>query len=246
MVLFIFGKFFFANFPLLFLLAYRLYTVVPRLVKFVDNLTNWYVRMNRRRLKGSDAGRADTRLALDTLFSVLLGLVEMMAPFTPFITETMFQNLRQVLVDGVELPVLPGDKKGKEKTEEKKITTTTKIESIHYSLLAPVAEELIDEAVERQVALMQTVVELGRLLRDRRNLPLKYPLPEVVVISASEQTLAEVGSLREFILAELNVRQLVLSTEKAAYGVQYSAVADIKALGLRLRGDSKRVIAAIR
>ena len=225
------------------MVAYRLYTVVPRLVKFVDNLTNWYVRMNRRRLKGSDAGRADTRLALDTLFSVLLGLVEMMAPFTPFITETMFQNLRQVLVDGVELPVLPGDKL---KKEEKTTSKTTKIESIHYSLLAPVAEELIDEAVERQVALMQTVVELGRLLRDRRNLPLKYPLPEVVVISASEQTLAEVGSLREFILAELNVRRLVLSTEKAAYGVQYSAVADIKALGLRLRGDSKRVIAAIR
>ncbi len=43
--------------------AYRLYTVIPRLVKFIDNLTNWYVRMNRRRLKG-EGGAADCKVGM--------------------------------------------------------------------------------------------------------------------------------------------------------------------------------------
>lgn len=58
-------------------LAYRLYTVVPRLVKFVDLLTNWYVRSNRKRFKG-EGGPDDCRKALETLFNVLFSMVRMM------------------------------------------------------------------------------------------------------------------------------------------------------------------------
>ena len=57
--------------------AYRLYTVVPRLVKFVDQLTNWYVRMNRRRLKG-EGGITDCKQALQALFSVLYSMTKVM------------------------------------------------------------------------------------------------------------------------------------------------------------------------
>ena len=57
--------------------AYRLYTVVPRLVKFVDQLTNWYVRMNRRRLKG-ETGVKDCRKALETLYGVLFTMTKVM------------------------------------------------------------------------------------------------------------------------------------------------------------------------
>ena len=60
--------------------AYRLYTVVPRLVKFVDHLTNWYVRMNRRRLRG-DAGKEEARSALLTLLSVLFSMTKVMVSF---------------------------------------------------------------------------------------------------------------------------------------------------------------------
>lgn len=79
--------------------AYRLYTVTSCLIKFVDNLTNWYVRLNRRRLRG-EAGREECLRALETLCSVLLCMVRIMAPFTPFITETMYQNLRRVVKPG--------------------------------------------------------------------------------------------------------------------------------------------------
>ena len=77
--------------------VYRLYTVVPRLVKFIDQLTNWYVRFNRKRLKGEVGGREQCQQALQTLFSVLFIMTRMMAPFTPFLTEYFYQNLRHVL-----------------------------------------------------------------------------------------------------------------------------------------------------
>lgn len=124
-------------------IAYRLYTVVPRLIKFVDNLTNWYVRMNRKRLKG-DEGKDEANKALHTLFSVLMTMIEVMAPFTPFLTELMYQNLKNIISD-------------------QKIA-----ESVHYLMHSPVREEIIDEVVERQVTHMQTVVEIGRVLRDRK------------------------------------------------------------------------------
>ncbi|OQV24383.1 Isoleucine--tRNA ligase, cytoplasmic [Hypsibius exemplaris] len=75
--------------------AYRLYTVVPRLIKFVDLLTNWYVRSNRKRLRGS-GGIEDCRKALETLFTVLFSMVRMMAPFTPFLAELLYQNLKDI------------------------------------------------------------------------------------------------------------------------------------------------------
>lgn len=73
--------------------AYRLYTVVPRLVRFIDQLTNWYVRLNRRRLKGGD-GADEALVSLCALYEVLLSLCRLMAPFTPFFTETLYQQLR--------------------------------------------------------------------------------------------------------------------------------------------------------
>ncbi|KAI1287017.1 Isoleucine--tRNA ligase, cytoplasmic [Halotydeus destructor] len=203
--------------------AYRLYTVVPRLVKYVDNLTNWYVRMNRKRFKG-DGDETDRKAALETLTFVLVEMVQLMGSFTPFITEMMYQNLKTLFVDNDKM----------------------RAESLHHLMLPEVREDFIDEEVERRISRMQTVIEVGRILRDRRTLPTKYPLPEITVISKDETALADVQLLQDYVLNELNVRSLSVTSEKEKFGVQLKAEADIKALGLRLRGDSKPVIAAIR
>lgn len=203
--------------------GYRLYTVVPRLVKFVDNLTNWFVRMNRKRLKGS-GGHVDCRQALDTLYGVLLQMVLVMSPFTPFLCELMYQNLKKLLVPGSQLNA----------------------ESVHHVMIPDVKEEMIDEVVERRISSMQDVIEVGRVIRDRVTLPLKYPLPEVIVISRDPKILDDVVSLQKYILEELNVRSLVVTSEREKFGVELKAIPDIKALGMRLKNDSKKVITAIR
>uniref|UniRef100_A0A3Q3WFY6 Isoleucine--tRNA ligase, cytoplasmic n=1 Tax=Mola mola TaxID=94237 RepID=A0A3Q3WFY6_MOLML len=205
--------------------AYQLYTVVPRLVKFVDMLTNWYVRTNRRRLKG-ESGTEDCLWALETLFSVLFSMCRLMAPFTPFITEMIYQNLRH-LIDP-------------DSVEEKDTS------SIHYLMLPQVRESLIDKRIESAVSQMQSVIELGRVIRDRKTLPIKYPLKEVVVIHQDPEALKDIQSLEKYILEELNVRQLTLSTDKDKYGIRLRAEPDHMVLGKRLKGAFKAITASIK
>ncbi|KAM3665889.1 isoleucine--tRNA ligase, cytoplasmic [Ammospiza maritima maritima] len=205
--------------------AYRLYTVVPRLVKFVDVLTNWYVRMNRRRLKGEN-GTEDCIMALETLFSVLFSMCRLMAPYTPFITELMYQNLK-TLIDPASV-------------QEKNT------DSIHYLMLPQVREDLIDKKIESAVSCLQSVIELGRVIRDRKTIPVKYPLKEVVVIHQDPEALENIRSLEKYVLEELNVRALTLSADKARYGVRLRAEPEHTVLGRRLKGAFKPVMAAIK
>ncbi|XP_044517790.1 isoleucine--tRNA ligase, cytoplasmic isoform X4 [Gracilinanus agilis] len=205
--------------------AYRLYTVVPRLVKFVDTLTNWYVRMNRRRLKGEN-GTSDCIMALETLFSILFSLCKLMAPYTPFLTELIYQNLK-TLID-------PASVREKDTL------------SIHYLMLPHVRKDLIDQKTENAVSRMQSVIELGRVIRDRKTIPIKYPLKEIVVIHQDAEALGDIKSLEKYILEELNVRQVTLSTDKKKYGIRLRAEPDHMVLGKRLKGAFKTVMAAIK
>jgi len=145
-----------------------------------------------------------------------------MAPFTPFFTEYIYQNLRKMLS-----------------------TLPTNSESIHYLMQPTCCEELINECVEKRVRLMQQVIETGRKIRDQRNVPLKYPLPRVTVVSSSESTLVDIRSMEKYILAELNVKVLETTMDRSQFGISLEAVPDFKALGLRLRGQAKSVTQAI-
>lgn len=205
--------------------AYHLYTVTPNLVKFVDQLTNWYVRMNRRRLKG-EGGIADCRKALETLYSVLYSMNRTMAAFTPFLTELMYQNMRHLLA-----------------SDE---ATSEDMRSIHFLGLPKPREDFIHTDIESSVSRMQTVIELGRVIRDRKTLPLKYPLKEVVAISNDPEALEEVRSLELYILEELNVRNLTTSMDKEKYGVKLRAEPEHKVLGAKLKAELKVVSEEIR
>lgn len=93
---------------------------------------------------------------------------------------------------------------------------------------------------------MQTVIELGGVIRDRKTLPVKYPLREVVVIHRDPQCLEQLRQMERYILEELNVRSLTLTTDKQAYGVTLRAEPDHKTLGARLKGAFKAVTAEIK
>ncbi|KAH3881227.1 isoleucine--tRNA ligase, cytoplasmic-like isoform X1 [Dreissena polymorpha] len=200
--------------------AYRLYTVMPRLVKFVDQLTNWYVRMNRKRLKG-DTGADDCLHALTSLFGVLYSMTKVMAPLIPYITELMFQNLRHLLD--------PAYVQGQD------------TRSVHFTMIPEPREELIDTTIEAAVSRMQSVIELGRLVRERNTLPLKYPLKEVVAIASDPATLSDIKALESYIVEELNVKSLTTSTDKEKYGARLHAEPDHRILGTKLKQDFKDV-----
>lgn len=198
---------------------YHLYNVIPRLTKYIDLLTNWYVRMNRKRLKG-EGGPKDCFAALSILFNVLLNIVKMMAPFAPFLSESMYQYLK----------LLSQDVAG----------------SVHFTMLPEPNLKLIDTNIERAVARMQSVIELGRVIRDRKTIPVKYPLPEVIVVHHDPQYIEDVISLQDYILSELNVRHVSTTTDKSKFGITLRAEPDHRLLGARLKQDFKAVMQGLK
>ncbi|KAH9624724.1 hypothetical protein KSS87_015623, partial [Heliosperma pusillum] len=195
--------------------AYRLYTVVPQLLKFLDDLTNIYVRFNRKRLKGR-TGEEDCKIALSTLYHVLLTSCKAMAPLTPFFTEVLYQNLRRVS-EGAE-------------------------ESIHYCGF-PEEEGKGDERIVESVSRMTRIIDLARNIRERHNKPLKTPLRwEMVIVHPDNDFLVDIaGKLREYVLEELNIRSLVPCNDSLKYA-SLRAEPDFSVLGKRL-GKSMGVVA---
>ncbi|KAK4245666.1 isoleucyl-tRNA synthetase [Corynascus novoguineensis] len=202
--------------------GYRLYTVVPRLLQVIDNLTNWYIRFNRKRLQGTAGlGFDDTTAALNTLLQVLFTLIRALAPFIPFLTEHIYQLLRLQLAPAtVDLP---------------------DARSVHFLPFPTVQEALFDAVIERRVAAMQRVIQLGRAARERRNISLKTPLLSLVVI-ADAQSLADVDSLAAYIREELNVRDVVLTEDEARYGIRFEARVHWPSLGKKLKKDVQLVL----
>ena len=189
----------------------------------IDNTTNWYIKLNRRRLKG-EYGLDDTTHALNTLFEVLYTLCRGLAPFTPFITDNIYMRL---------LPHIPQELRGEDDR------------SVHFLPFPEVREELFDEVVERQFKRMQAVIDLGRISRDRTNKGLKVPLKTLVVIHPDQEYLDDIKSLENYIQEELNVRDLILSTDENKYNVQYSVSADFPVLGKKLKKDAMKVKKAL-
>ncbi|KAK9721381.1 isoleucine--tRNA ligase [Basidiobolus ranarum] len=203
--------------------AYRLYTVVPRLLRLIEELTNWYVRFNRKRLNDEN-GQEDCIMALNTLFEVLFTLCRVLSPFTPFLTENMYQTLKTFLP--------PSDGQEDER-------------SIHFLLFPEVREEYFDPEIERAVSRMQSVIELGRIIREKKNISLKTPLMELIVIHPDPQYHEDVKALEQYIVEELNIRTLTVTANEERYGVKYRAEADLKVLGQKLKKDAMKVKKAL-
>jgi len=157
------------------------------LQEFVEELSNWYVRRSRRRFwrGGTDE---DKLAAYRTLHECLVTTALLLAPLTPFIAEELWQNL----VCSVD-PAAP--------------------ESVHLADWPVVRTDLIDEALERDVALVQRIVSLGRAARTSAGIKVRQPLPEVIVQVRTSQEAEALQRLAPQVLEELNVKELrVLDT----------------------------------
>ncbi|KAG2183312.1 hypothetical protein INT43_006317 [Umbelopsis isabellina] len=204
--------------------AYRLYTVVPRLLTLIDTLTNWYVRFNRKRLKGEE-GIEEAEKAMNTLFEVLFTLCRTMAPFTPFLTENMYQGLKKFIPQGE--------------------IATVDDRSIHFLDFPEPREEYFDPEIERAVGRMQAVIDLGRNIRERNTISLKTPLKELVVIHPDSQYHEDIKALEKYIYEELNVRDIVVTSDENKFGIKYKLEADLRALGQKLKKDAQKVKKAL-
>ncbi len=195
--------------------AYDLQQAVRPLVQFLDDLTNWYIRRSRRRFWKSEDD-ADKMHAYQTLHTVLLQLCQIAAPFTPFISEEIYRNLR---TDGMP-------------------------ESVHlcdYPLPGALAR---DEALEAQMAQVQEVVGLARQLRSDFNLKVRQPLAALHVVCRNEAVLDLIRPLQDIVADELNVKEVRFGSDESKLA-ELSAKANFKTLGSRLGKQMKNAVAAI-
>lgn len=193
---------------------YRLDAVVPRLVTFIDDLTNWYVRRSRPRFWKSGDGD-DKRAAYATLYEVLLTFTKVLAPFMPFLTETVFQKLAR--------PVDPQGPK-----------------SVHFCDYPTAVTSLIDPALEERMAVARSVVALARKLREEHKVKVRQPLPKLSVAHRDPKVRAAVEAATAIIADEVNVKAVAVAADEGAF-VQIAVKPNFKTLAKRLGPKLKEV-----
>lgn len=204
--------------------GYYLYKTIQPLLGFIDDLTNWYIRRNRRRFwkdASNETENADKLAAYATLYEVLLTFSKCLAPLMPFLSESIYQNLA----------VKPGLAKAHE-------------DSIHLCDFPKVAKEKINEELEIQVALVRQTVNMGRALREKYRLKTRQPLANLTVVSHVPEALKALREHEELILSELNVKKLNLLSEDDSL-CTLSAKANFKVLGPKAGKDMKELSQAI-
>jgi isoleucyl-tRNA synthetase len=194
--------------------AYRLYNVIPRVLGFIEHLTNWYIRRSRRRFWHNE-NSADKQHAFETLYEVLCLFSRLLAPILPFMADILYQRLEA----------------GKRPDAE---------DSVHLEPFPLADESLVNDDLEAVMAVMREVVTLGRNLREQNRIPVKQPLPGIKV-AASGGSAGMRTALTVVVQEELNVKTVTWIDDPSEL-VNLSVKANFKVLG-RLLGPKMKPVA---
>ena len=171
---------------------------------FVDQLSNWYVRRNRRRFwKSTDP--EDKQAAYLTLYECLKGAHELMAPFVPFLAEYVYQNL----VRSVDADALP---------------------SVHMGNWPQANPEWRNDALLHDIGVVQKVVGLGRAARGQSGVRTRQPLSRLLVRAPNDAAAAALQGHKDQILEELNVKSIEFIARDAGL-VSYNIKPNLPKLG---------------
>ncbi|MAT23764.1 MAG: isoleucine--tRNA ligase [Sandaracinus sp.] len=187
--------------------AFKSHVAVRELKSFVDSLSNWYVRRSRARFwaKGDSADKA---AAFATLYEVLVDLTKCVAPFIPFLAESLFQNLVVKHEEGAP-------------------------ESVHLAGFPAPDEARVDDALREAMAVVRQVVTAGSRVRNENKLKVRQPLGEAIVVVAGAEEREAIERFADAIREELNVEALGFTEEPAKY-VEFQLLPNFRVLGPKL------------
>ncbi|GHF30434.1 isoleucyl-tRNA synthetase [Deinococcus metalli] len=183
----------------------------------VEDLSNWYVRRNRRRFWSGD-GMVDVS-AYATLHTALVTVTQLTAPFTPFLAETLYQNLVRSVTPGAP-------------------------QSVHLSAWPVVNEALAAPALVGEMDAVLRVVGLGRAVRGQTGLRQRQPLPKVMLRARTADQTAALGRFAGQIREELNVKEVELLDQYAEL-VSYQLRPNLPLLGKKFGKAVPQVRAAL-
>ncbi len=184
--------------------AYDLNKAVDPFVQFIEQLTNWYIRRCRGRF-WADEDTQDRREAFGTLYTVLIELSKIAAPFIPFLSEAIYQELK----------------------------TDKMADSVHLTEFPTYRENLRNKELEKEVSGAQRAVSLGHSLRKEYKLKVRQPLSKAYLISSNEELLASLKKQVKLIADELNVKEVELLNDETKF-VQFLAKPNFPVLGKKI------------
>lgn len=194
---------------------YEVQKAIQPIANFVDLLNNWYIRRSRRRFWRSE-NDIDKDQAYQTLFSVLLKLIHVAAPFIPFVAEEIYQNLK---IDGMPA-------------------------SIHLSDYPLSNEGIRDRELEYKMLVTQRTVSLGRALRSMHTIKTRQPLKAIHLVTKDQTERTVLREMEEIIRDELNVKDVIFRENEEEL-VEYKAKPNFRVLGKRLGKDMKEAAVRI-
>jgi isoleucyl-tRNA synthetase len=176
-----------------------------KIESFIDGLSNWYVRRSRRRFWKSE-NDADKLSAYNTLYHCLVTLAKLLAPFTPFLAEELYQNLVRSAFPAA-------------------------LESVHLADF-PVADEgKIDRQLDDDNRLAMKICSMGRAARSKAGIKVRQPLEFVYVGVVSERETPTLERITPLILDELNVKELRTDTVEKVAGMEVANYAVVSEAG---------------
>lgn len=185
-----------------------------------DNLSNWYVRLCRRRFWKGDYSE-DKISAYQTLYTCLETVAKISAPIAPFFMDQLYQDLNTVT--------------GKDAAE-----------SVHLTDFPKVDESLIDQNLVEKTHLAQTITSMVFSLRKKENVKVRQPLQKVMIPVLDKKTEEQILAVSELIKQEVNVKELqLINAEEASHLIVKQIKPNFKSLGQRLGKDMKTVAGEI-
>jgi isoleucyl-tRNA synthetase len=183
-----------------------------------ENLSNWYVRLCRRRFWKGEYG-TDKIAAYQTLYTCLLNVAKLSAPIAPFFMDKLYRDLTLA-------------------------TSTEKSNSVHLALFPVSVENFVDKSLESKMMKAQTVSSLVLSLRKKEMIKVRQPLQKVMIPILDENQRAEIEAVSDLIKAEVNVKEIELLDD--ASGVLVKQIKpNFKALGPRFGKDMNLISSEI-
>jgi isoleucyl-tRNA synthetase len=187
------------------------------LENFVEELSNWYVRRNRRRF-WKEGSTLDKTAAYQTLYECLLNLSKLISPIAPFVGEWLYQKLNEV--------------------------TGHDEESVHLAFFPTVEETAINKALEHKMEMARLISYIVLRVRNQIEMNVRQPLGRIILPIKDESERQAIESVRDIILEEVNVKDIQFVDDDSGI-VEKSAKPNYPVLGKRLGPKMKAVAAKV-
>jgi isoleucyl-tRNA synthetase len=210
--------------------AYDNFGACQHITAFVDALSNWYVRRSRDRFWSAGKRGQEKLDAYWTLYEALVTTTKLIAPFVPFLAETLWQNLALHKAATTTTPSAPGSAGGSKLAASSSLLPP---QSVHLGDYPTGNSAAIDEALSERMNLVRLISSLGRNARNAATLKVRQPLAKVEVILADTKHQPWLEEHAGVIEEELNVKQLEFCDDPTLY-VDHEVVPNFKLLGPRL------------